>query len=378
MDLDLTRDQKILLSSAREFLKKECPTSLLREMKGDRNGYPPAMWKKMAGLGWPGVMIPEEFGGMGGNFIDLAILLEAMGEVNCPGPFFSTVVLGALPVMNAGTQEQKKEILPKVADGAIIMAYAMNEAGIHYDASFVAMPAKDDGDAYILNGTKLFVENAQIADLILCVARTGGTVGSKEGLTLFMVDGKSKGIHTSMLTTLAFDKQCEVAFDNVRVDKEQILGRPGRAFEIIETLTEQAALAKCAEMVGCAQRAFEQTIAYAKERKQFDKPIGSFQAIQHHMANMIMDMDGARFMTYRAAWEMTRGLPSASMSASMAKAWTGNATHKITLLAHQIHGAIAFCEELDLHLHYRRTKAGSLSFGDEDYHLEKVAGHLGL
>ena len=377
MDLDLTQEQKILMKSAREFLKKECPPSLLREMKDDPRGYPDKMWDKMADLGWMGVMIPEAYGGIGGNFIDLSIILEAMGEVNCPGPFFSTVAVGAQALMLAGTDEQKKELLPKIADGDIIMSYAMNEPGIYYDVPSVAMNAGDDGDAYVLNGTKVFSENAHIADIILCVVRTGGTVGSQEGLTLILVDAKKDGITFTPLDTLAMDKQCEIVFNQVRVEKKNVLGEPDKAWDVIEKLQEQAAVAKCAELVGCMQTAFNLTVAYAKERKQFGQPIGSFQAVQHHCANMVMDVDGARFITYKAVWEMAQGLPAA-MSAAMAKAWTGGAASRVTTLAHQIHGAIGFCEETDLHLYYRRAKAGEVYFGDGDYHMEKVAENLGL
>ncbi len=377
MDLDLSKEQKILKKSAEEFLKKECPTSLLREMKDDAKGYPEDLWKKMADLGWMGVMIPEKYGGTGGDFIDLAILLESMGEVNCPGPFFSTVVLGALAVMEGGNEEQKKALLPKIADGDLILSYAATEPEMYYDAAAIAMTAKREGDSYVLNGTKLFVENAHIADYIICAARTAGSAGEKDGLTLFLVDGKSPGITCQMLDTLAFDKQCEIVFDQVKIDKKNILGSVDGAWDLMEKLQTLAITAKCAEIVGCIQTAFDMTVAYAKERKQFNRPIGSFQAVQHHCANMVMDVDGARFITYKAAWEIATGA-DASASAAMAKAWTGSAGQRVTILAHQIHGAIAFCEEMDLHLYYRRAKAGEIFMGDSDYYLEKVACSIGL
>jgi 3-oxocholest-4-en-26-oyl-CoA dehydrogenase beta subunit len=377
MDLDLNKEQKILKKSAQEFLKKECPTSLLREMKDDEKGFPEDLWRKMAELGWMGVVIPEEYGGIGGDFIDLAILLEAMGAVNCPGPFFSTVVLGALAVMEGGDEEQKKLLLSKVADGDLIMAYAATEPEMYYDATAISMTAKQEGDSYVLDGTKLFVENAHIADYILCAARTGGKAGDKDGLTLFLVDRKNPNITCRVLDTLALDKQCEVVFNRVAVTKENVLGEIGKALNLMEVLQTLAITAKCAEIVGCIRTAFDLTVAYAKDRKQFNRPIGSFQAVQHHCANMVMDVDGARFVTYKAAWEIARGM-DAARSAAMAKAWTGSAGQRVTILAHQIHGAIAFCEEMDLHLYYRRAKAGEVFMGDSDYYLEKVAGDLGL
>jgi len=377
MDLELTKEQKILKSSARDFLKKECPTSVMREMKDDEKGYPEALWEKMADLGWLGVIIPESYDGTGGNFMDLAIILEAMGEACCPGPFFSTVVLGGLAILDAGSDAQKQMILPKVANGDLILAFALTEPGAWYGTSAINVQAVAEKDEYIINGTKLFVENAHIADYILCAVRTDNSGSPDEGLTLFLVDGKSEGVTCTVLDTLAYDKQCEVVFDNVRVPADNIIGEKGKAFGLLESLQEKAAVGKCAEMVGCIQTAFDMTVAYAKDRKQFGRPIGSFQAIQHHCANMVIDVDGARFITYQAAWKIAEGLP-ARMEASMAKAWTSNASRRVTFLGHQIHGAISFCEEHDMHLYYRKAKAAEVAFGDGDYHLEKVAQQLGL
>jgi alkylation response protein AidB-like acyl-CoA dehydrogenase len=377
MDLDLTKEQKILKRSAQDFLKKECPPSLLREMKDDERGYPQKLWNQMVDLGWTGVMIPEKYGGIGGSYLDLCILLEAMGEACCPGPFFSTVVLGGLTLLSAGTEEQKEKYLPKIADGDLIFALAMTEPGIWYDISQIAMSATVDNDNFVLNGTKLFVENGHIADYIICGARTDAKDASGNGLALFLVDSKSPGVRCSLQKTLGYDKQCAIVFDKVRVPKCHVLRDLGQASGIMERLQEQAAVAKCAELVGCIQTAFDMTVKYAKDRKQFGRPIGSFQAVQHHCANMVVDVDGSRFMTYQAAWKISEGL-AASKEAAMAKAWTSDASRRVTSLAHQIHGAISFTEEYDVHLFYRRAKSGEVAFGDAEYHLEKVAEQLGL
>lgn len=377
MDIDLTQEQRILKRSARDFLKKECPPSLLREMKDDERGYPQKLWDQMVDLGWMGVMIPEKYGGIGGNYLDLCILLETMGASCCPGPFFSTVVLGGSAIMLAGTDEQKEAFLPRIADGDLIFALATTEPGAWYDASGIVMAATEDKEGYILNGTKLFVQNAHIADYIICAARTDAIKAPEGGLTLFLIDAKSPGVKCTPLKTLAYDKQCEVIFDKVNVPKTNILGEIDQAWSILENLQTQAAVATCAELVGCIQTAFDMTVAYAKERKQFGRPIGSFQAVQHHCANMVIDVDGSRFITYQAAWKISSGL-SAGMDAAMAKAWTSNASRAVTALAHQIHGAISFTDEYDVHLFYRRAKAGEVAFGDAEYHLEKVARQLGL
>jgi len=377
MDLDLTKEQKILKRSAQDFLKKECPPSLIREMKDDERGYPQVLWDQMADLGWTGVMIPEKYDGIGGSFLDLCILLEAMGAVCCPGPFFSSVVLGGLTLLSVGSNEQKETLLPRLADGDLIFALAATEPGIWYDLSRITMSAALDQDEYVLDGTKLFVENGQIADYIICAARTDSKAGSPEGLTLFLVDTNSPGIKCSSTDTLGYERQCEIKFEKVRVPERNVLGDVGQAYEVLGSLQEQAAVAKCAELVGCIQAAFDMTVKYAKDRKQFGRPIGSFQAMQHHCANMVVDVDGSRFMTYQAAWKIAEGLP-AGREAAMAKAWTSDASRRVTSLAHQIHGAISFTEEYDVHLFYRRAKAGEVAFGDTEYHLERVAQELGL
>jgi alkylation response protein AidB-like acyl-CoA dehydrogenase len=377
MDLDLNKEQKILKRSAQDFLKKECPPSLIREMKDDERGYPPELWDQMVELGWTGVMIPEKFGGIGGSYLDLCILLEAMGAVCCPGPFFSTVVLGGLTLLSVGNDEQKQLFLPKIADGDLIFSLAATEPGIWYDMSQIKMSAVIDADDYVLEGTKLFVENGHIADYLICAARTDSEAGTQKGLSLFLIDARSSGIQCTPAETLGYERQCELVFDKVRVPKANVLGEVGQGYETLKRLQEKAAVAKCAELVGCIQTAFDMTVKYAKDRKQFGRPIGSFQAMQHHCANMVVDVDGSRFMTYQAAWKISEDL-AASREAAMAKAWTSEASRRVTSLAHQIHGAISFTEEFDVHLFYRRAKAGEVAFGDTEYHLETVAQELGL
>jgi len=377
MDFDLSGEQRLLKRSAREFLKKECPPSLVRELKDDLRGYPSKMWDRMADLGWTGVMIPEKYGGTGGSFLDLCILQETMGEACCPGPFFSTIVLGAAAVGMAGTEAQKEFFLPRIADGDMILALAATEPGNWYDTENIQLAADWNGKDYILDGTKLFVSNAHLADHIICAARTETSGPPAEGMTLFLVDTNIPGVESRLMHTLAYDRQCEVNFNRVRVPRDAVLGEVNRAGVVLEPLRQTAVVAKCAELVGCIQTAFDMTVAYAGQRKQFGRPIGSFQAVQHHCANMAVDVDGSRFLTYQAAWRISQGF-AAGQAAAMAKAWTSAAARRVTSLAHQIHGAIAFTEEYDVHLYYRRAKAGEVAWGDAAYHLEQVARNLGL
>ena len=377
MDLGFSEEQEMLRKTARDFLQTECPTTLVKEMADDEKGYTPELWAKMAELGWMGLALPEEYDGMGMSFLDLSVLLEEMGRACLPGPFFSTVVLGGFTIIEAGNEEQKKDLLPKIATGEVILAMALTEPSASYDAASVTVQAVPDKDDYVISGTKLFVENAHIADYMVCVTRTKDGSSPEDGITLFLVDGKSPGISTTVLKTIAGDKQCEVIFDNVRVPKKNMLGELDKGWPVVAKMLEMAAVAKCAEMVGGAQAALDMSVAYAKERIQFGRPIGSFQAIQHHCANMVTDVDGSRFITYQAAWKVSEGLP-ATMEVSMAKAWVSEAYRRVTQLGHQIHGGIGFCMDHDMPLYFKEAKAAESTFGNADWHREIVAQQLGL
>jgi len=377
MDLGLSEEQEMLKASARDFLQKECPKQLVRQLDESDEGYSSELWRKMAKQGWMGLVFPERYGGSGGSFLDLTVLLEEMGHNIVPGPFFSTVVLGGLTILAAGSEEQKMEILPRVAGGEMILSFALTEPTASYDAAAVRTKAVARNGGFVISGTKLFVLDASVADCVLCVARTGETKNPEDGITIFLVEAKSPGVRCTLLETLARDKQCEVIFDNVSVPGNNIIGKLGEGWPVVRDVLQKAAVAKCAEMVGGAQAALEMAVDYAKERVQFGRPIGSFQAIQHYCANMVTDVSGSRFITYKAAWKVSEGLPAA-LDVAIAKAWTSEAYGRVTLLAHQIFGAIGFTMDHDMHLYYRRAKAGEIIFGDADFQRAIVAQELGL
>ena len=377
MDIGLSEEQEILKASARDFLARECPKKLVKELDESDKGYSPELWRKMAELGWMGLVFPEDYGGSGGTFLDLVVLLEEMGYNILPGPFFSTVVLGGLPILKAGSEEQRKEFLSKIARGELIFTMALTESTASYDASAITVKASPRNGEYSINGTKLFVTDANVADYLLCVARTEETANPETGITIFVVDAKTPGIKCTLLKTLARDKQNEVVFNNVNVAKENIVGGLDHGWPVIQDTLEKAAVAKCAEMVGGAQAALEMAVNYAKERIQFNRPIGTFQAVQHYCANMVTDVDGARYITYKAAWELSEGLP-ATKSVAMAKAWVGDAYQRVTMLGQQVFGAIGFTMDHDMHLYYRRARAGAIAFGNSNFHREVVAKELGL
>lgn len=374
MNLDFSEEQRILRKSARDFFTRERPGLLIRDMRKHETGHDVELWEKMAAAGWLGVIIPGEYGGTGGTFMDLAIILETMGAISLSGPFFSTAVLGANAILLAGTEDQKKTFLSPIAEGRQVHALALSDPGYWYESGNITTQARQDGPEYVIDGVKHFVENAQVANRIICAAQVANKSG-RQGLTLFLVDAQSPGVEIRPYRTLAYERYCEVVFRGVRAGEDAVLGAAGNAGPALDILVERAAVAKCAEMLGAAQESLDLALAHAKERVQFGRPIGSFQAVQHHLANMAVDVDSMRHLTYQAAWRISEGLP-ASREAAIAKAFTSEAAARVTRFSHQVHGAVAFCDEHDLHFHYRKVKAAGLAFGDSEYHLEKVARSL--
>jgi len=376
LDLDLSEDQKMLRTMARDFLEKECTKQFVREMEQDEKGYSPELWLKMVQLGWQGLPFPEGYGGGGGTFLDLVVLLEEMGRACLPGPFLSTLVLAGLPILAAGSEEQKREFLAAIAGGKIF-TLALTEPDGSYDAASIQTGATLDKGDYVISGTKFFVPDAHVADYLLCLARTKEGSSGSDGLSLFIIDTGSQGVSYTVLHTIAGDKQCEVVFDKVRVPTANMVGEPDQGWPVIEKILEWAAIGKCAEMVGAAEAVLEMSVEYAKERVQFDRPIGSFQAIQHHCANMRIDIDAMRYLTYEAAWLLSAGLPAAK-EVSMAKAWVSEAIARVTRLGHQIHGGVGYMIDHDMQLYFRRGEAAKAIFGDATFHREMIATQLGL
>jgi len=374
MKLTLTEEQEMLKKTARDFLADKCSKTFVKQMEESKTGYSRELWQEMAELGWMGLAFPGKYGGGDMSFLDLAVLLEEMGRACLPGPFFSTVVLGGLSILDIGSEEQKQEYLPKIIRGEKILTLGLTEPGYHnYDDSSVTVEAARNNSSYIISGTKLFVADAHIADYLLCVARTK----PENEVTIFLADAKNPKIKHTVLKTIASDKLCEVVFDQLLVPEANILGRLNQGWSAVQKIIERAAVGKCCEMVGNIQRVLEMTVDYAKERKQFDRPIGSFQAIQHYCADMATDVDSSRFSTYQAAWMLSEGL-HCTKEVAIAKAWIGEASQRVFALAHQIHGAIGVTIEHDLHFYTRRAKAAELAFGDADFYREVVASEMGL
>jgi alkylation response protein AidB-like acyl-CoA dehydrogenase len=377
MDFSLNEEQAMLKTAARDFLEKECPKSLVRQLAQDDNGYSPELWRKMAELGWLGLIFPGEYGGSGGSSLELAVLMEEMGHACLPSPFFSTVILSGLFILNSGSEEQKGDLLPKVAEGKVILTLALTEPSARYDAASVSTEATSDNGDYLISGTKLFIPDAHIADYVICIARTRKGEVPEAGLTAFLVDRKSPGVSCTVLKSIAGDKLCEVIFDKVRVPKKNMVGKLDQCWAPLQQALQQAKIAKCAEMVGGAQQVLEMAADYTKQRIVFDRPLGSFQVIQHYVANMMIDVDGCRFLTYEAAWKLSEGLPCAKEIA-MAKAWTSEAYRRVAATGQQIFGGVGFTIDHDMPLYFKRAKAAEVTLGDSNFHREMLARELGM
>jgi len=377
MDFGFTEEQDMLRASARDFLARECPKAKVRQMDKDEKGYDPQVWHGMAALGWMGLTVPEEYGGMGASFMDLVILMEEMGRNIVPGPFFSTVALGALSLLQYGNTEQKHEFLPQICRGDAIWTLALGEASGGYKASEVGLRAESEGAKYILWGHKLFVADAHVADHILVVSRTGEGERAEDGITLFVVDGRSPNIKVEAIPTIGGDRQFKVSFDGVSVAKANILGKAGDGWDTVESMLQRAAVLKCAEMSGACQAVLDITNSYAKERVQFERPIGSFQAIQHKLVDMAIDVEAVQYLLYQAAWGIGVGSPS-PWQISAAKVKANQAYQRICIDAIAVHGAMGYTMDDDIGLYYRRVKAAEYAAGDTGLHREVLTAGLGL
>ncbi len=374
MDLALTETQEMLKRLARDFLAQEFPISLLREMETDEKGYSSDVWRKMAETGLINTAIPEDLGGAGGDLMDLGVILDEMGRGLYIGPFFSTIVLGGLTILYGGSDEQKRGMMPSIAQGQILLSLALLEETGRSNPASIQLQAQLKGDHYILNGTKLFVEYGNVADYFLCVARTGS---GDTDLTVFLVPGSNPGIQVTPLDTIGSDKQAEISFDNVAVPAPNVIGEVNQGWPLVQRVLDAATALLCMQMVGIAEKVLERTVEYVKMRVQFGRPLGSLQAVQHHVADMVILSDGARLAAQEAVSRLAQGLP-ARKEVALAKAFCSNACQEVTLTAHQLHAGVGFMQEFDLQIYTRQMQGMVLRMGTADEHLEVFAQEMAL
>ena len=366
----------MLRRSVREFLAKECSSKTVRRLMESTDTYDVDLWKKIAGLGWTALGIPEQYGGVG-TFLDLVVVLEEAGRALLPGPFFSTMGLAVPALIEAGTEAQKKKVLGAIAEGKARATLALTEPSGRWDASSITLSGRQAAGGWQLNGTKLFVPDAGAADYLIVAARTRGE--GEEGITLFMVEGRPAGMTVKPLETLDLTRRWdEVRFENVQLAPDAVMGAPDKAWPALKRALEWATAALCAEMVGGVQKVLEDSTEYAKTRQQFGKPIGIYQAVSHKIADMLLLSESGRSATYYAAWAVDADAPDRSLAASMAKAYVSDAYRKVAGDGIQVHGGIGFTWEHDMHLYFKRAKSSEVTLGDATYHRELVAQALDL
>lgn len=365
MEFGLTEFQQMIRNSSDEFLSQECGMEFVREMENDDIGCTDGFWSQIVGQGWTGIGIPEEYGGTGGDFLDLAVLIESTGKYLMPGPLFSSIILAGMTILDAGSEEQKDNWLPKISEGSLLATMALIEDSGSYDWTDITTHAELNDGKYFISGRKLFVPYAHNADFIIIPART-----SEKGISLFAVDTTLEGIEIHPMDMMSSDKNSLIVLDNVKLNHSSIIGPEHCAEEILQRTFVRTVISKCLQMTGSLSACFDITLDYVKQRTQFGRSIGTFQAIQHHCSNMAIDLEGSRHVAYQAAWALSNGMIPDTY-AHMAKAWINECTQRISTLAHQSHGAIGFTHDYDLQMHTRWLKSQELLYGNSHYHKEK-------
>ena len=373
MNFAFTEEQEELRRLARRWLDEKSPSSKVRELMESEEGHDPRQWKEIAALGWVAMAIPEEWGGAGYGFLEQAVLLEEMGRALWPSLYFSTAVLAGPLLMAAGDQTQKTQYLPSIAAGELTATVASMERNGRWDESGIEALATPEGDGWRLSGVKSFVLDGHTAGLIIVAAR------SPEGVSLFLVDGDDAHLEKRLLETMdQTRKLAEVNFDGVMVGQDDLLGRAGSGWPLLEKGYAGAAVAQALEQVGGAQRCLDMAVEYAKVRHQFGRPIGSFQAVKHKCADMLVQVESARSAAYYAAWAVSEDNDEVPLVAPLAKSYCSEAYFFCAAENIQIHGGIGFTWEHDAHLYFKRAKSSELMFGDPSYHRAVLADRIGL
>ena len=378
MNFGFNDEQELLRSTARKFFENECGSDTVRRLMETPEGITPDLWTKLAEQGWLGLVYPEAYDGMGLGLVDLVVLMEEMGRAVVPGPYFSAVLLGGLAIVEAGSEAQKKEWLPKIAAGDKRVALAWMEPSAQLGPAGVTLTAVEKGGKYTLSGTKLFVHDAHTADALVVAARTKPGAGA-DGVSLFLLPKGTRGLEVTLLPTMdQTRKLCEVACSDVTVGADALLGAAGAGWAPLSRVLDRATVALCAEMCGGAQKVLDMTVEYAKIRQAFGRPIGSYQGVKHRAADMLVDVENSKSITYYAAWALDENSPEAPLAVSMAKAYVSDAFRRVAAAGIQLHGGIGFTWEHDLHLYFKRAKGSEFTFGDATHHRERVAQLVNL
>ena len=378
MDLTLNEIQTMLQTSAREFMEDQVPKSRVLEIDDSESGFDSDLWEQMSDLGWPSLAIPEEYGGIGQGWVDLGVVSEVMGYHACPSPLLSSAVLCAQAIIAAGSEQQKRSMLPGIAAGQQIFALAYTEPDYSWSPSSVQLRAEESGGAYVLNGTKLFIPDANVADRLLVVARTSNGGAPEDGLSLLAVDRTAAGVSTRVMDGWIGPKACEVNFDNVEVGADDLLGEPGDAWGAVEYAMDRATAVLCAFMAGGTQAVYDMTREYSQTRIAFGVPIGTFQRVQDHVIDALTDADSSKWTAFEALWQLDEGMADAPVGVSTAKSVASLGFPRACDAAHHVHAGIGADLEYGLTQYTKRARTLQHYLGDHVYHKARMARLLSL
>lgn len=379
MSLVLTEEQEFLKNTAAEFVQEHSPVTHLRELRDNRDetGFSRKLWKQMGELGWPGILLSEGYGGAGLGLAELGVVMEECGRTLAPYPFLSTVIFGAGAIELGGSEAQKQAILPGVAAGETILAFAFQETP-RFDPYHIECSAKASGGGFEINGEKVLVLDGHVADHLIVAARTNGAPGVRDGLTLFLVDPKTKGVEITRTIMVDSRNAAKICFEGVKVGADAVLGEGGKGSDIFDTLIERGTVALSAELLGVLCEVFDRTVAYLKEREQFGVRIGSFQALKHRSAEMFCEVELSRSIVLDALRAVDEERDHRERIVSAAKARCSDTAGLVTREGLQMHGGIGMTDEEEIGLFLKRAKAAELTLGDASYHRDRFARLTGF
>ena len=374
MALVLNEEQQSLKDIAKEFLQKNAPVTHFREIRDTENelGYDPDLWKQMIDLGWSGILVPEEYGGFDFGMVGMGSILEEMGKMLTPSPLFSTGVLGASLISLGGNDKQKQTYLPQIVDGSITTALALEEGNRHSPLS-INTEAKKVGKNYTLKGNKTFVIDGHSSNLLIVAARTSGSEKDSSGITLFLVDPDLDGVEVNKTSMVDSRNSANITLKEVDVSIDNVLGEENNGAALLDEVLDRAQIAISAEMLGNASEAFDITLEYLKERKQFGAVIGSFQALQHRAAEMYSELELTKSSVIAACVAADEQSNDLRRMASLAKFKAGETNHLVTNEAVQMHGGVGVTDEYDVGLYLKRARVTEQIFGNSEYHLDRYA-----
>ena len=374
MALILNEEQQSLKDIASEFLQSNAPVTHFREIRDTQNelGYDESLWMEMVNLGWSGILIPEEYGGFDFGMVGMGSILEEAGKTLTPSPLFSTGVLGASLLTLGGNDSQKQTYLPQIVDGTLTTALALEESNRHAPYS-IDTQAKKNGDQFIISGCKNFVIDGHSSNLLIVAARTEGFANDESGITLFLINSDSQGVEITKTSMVDSRNAANIKFSDVTVSSENMLGEENNGASLLEVVLDRAQIAISAEMLGNASQAFNLTLEYLKERKQFGAVIGTFQALQHRAAEMYSELELTKSSVIAACNAVDENSNDLRRMASLAKFKSGETNHLITNEAVQMHGGVGVTDEYDVGLFMKRARVTEQIFGNSEYHIDRYA-----